>query len=366
MGYYNTNWPYRIPFTINKSMISGSHVNFPFRFYLTGNTHISTYAHTGGKDFIFTTDDGTTRVHCERDVFLNGSGSFWVRAPTLSENSDTIFYLYYGEGSDHSQDTNYKPSGVWDTSSQVVYHLNESGYPFNDSTANSYHILSGSATPPTSVNGSNASGCIGQWLSFDGLTTYLNVPDIVPTSKPYTIQVIATPNNLIQDGIIVAWGNTTVAEGTIIGFYPTADQIWVHNTNTMVGLTGVDTYCDSGVTQQWDATYETVHTLLLDGKSQTLSAVGTYYGNYVKMIGARFYSTLSRFWNGYIDEVRVSNVIRSTGWLKTSFSSNRYPSTYVTLGTLEEYSASDVGWSQAQGSGDLRFMGSGRVDIYKV
>jgi hypothetical protein len=342
MDWYTADWPYRRQITIDGGMISGNLTNFPFRFYLTGNTHISSSAHSGGKDFIFTTSDGVTRVQCENDGYLGGSGSFWVRAPSLSNLTDATFYLYYGEGTDHSQDDCYKPSGVWDKSSQIVYHLKESIYPFNDSTKNVRHIISGSATPPPLEH-----GVIGKWHHFDGASHYLHIPNDVSISYPYTVEVIAKPDIADQNGIFLAFGPYTEDNSVIMGALSTVWGTVNFGNDVSKGLSGAahktsDTYYfTDNLVNSWVAvnTNGSIFNAYYDGKEKPLVTTSMMYSNLSKIIGARKNTAgYAYYWDGCIDEVKFSNIIRTAGWLKTSFSSTRYPLSYVTLGDLEELS----------------------------
>ena len=57
----------------------------------------------------------------------------WVSVPTVSASSDTVIYVYYGNGSAANQQN---PTGVWDSNYEGVWHLpNGTTLSANDSTA---------------------------------------------------------------------------------------------------------------------------------------------------------------------------------------------------------------------------------------
>ena len=42
-------------------------------------------------------------------------------------------------------------------------------------------------------------------------------------------------------------------------------------------------------------------------------------------------------WNGMLDEIRISNIARSTGWILTEYNNESSPSTFYSLGSEEVY-----------------------------
>jgi len=337
MTWYS-DWPYRKQITIDGHMISGNHTNFPFLFKLTGNTHISSNAHSGGKDFIFTTSDGSTRVNCERDGYLGGSGCFWVKAPTLSNYTTATFYLYYGTKTDNSQDISFKASGVWEPSYQAVFHMSDVGVDVLDST---YNGFTGTGSVALDYR---SQGKINKSISFDSdlhqiisvldPSTKFNFVDItveVTMKTDYNKGAEAWNQRLVwYNGANFDWGLTLsqaasqpvyVAMTSSLANHSTAFfnnyELDDNNWHYIAGRTHPEAIFVDG-TQD---TYRTTDSWSFDAPSSRL------------LIGSRG----SNFWfSGSIDEVRISNKIRSNGWIKTTYSSMNSPQTYITLGVTEE------------------------------
>jgi len=45
--------------------------------------------------------------------------------------------------------------------------------------------------------------------------------------------------------------------------------------------------------------------------------------------------TAGEYWNGSIDEVRVSNIVRSAAWITTDYNNQNAPGTFLTLGPVQ-------------------------------
>src|SRR5262249_12849616 len=93
----------------------------------------------------------------------------WVKVPTLSHTADTVIYLFYGNPSVSSDQSN--ASAVWDTSYLAVWHMNNASSPATDSTGHG-HSASGSNSPTFGV-----SGRVGNAVSFNGSNQYLSGAD---------------------------------------------------------------------------------------------------------------------------------------------------------------------------------------------
>jgi hypothetical protein len=87
------------------------------------------------------------------------------------------------------------------------------------------------------------------------------------------------------------------------------------------------------VALEWDG--GTTMTIFVNGISQSLTATsGLAAGSAVPLIlGARFGGggTPERWFNGIIDEFKVSNIQRSSGWIQTEYNNQDSPSTFYNI-----------------------------------
>ena len=89
----------------------------------------------------------------------------WVKIPSLSSSSDTVFYLLYGDNSINTDQSD--PPNTWDSNFKGVWHM-------SDSAANTT-IRESTATGANGTNNANtstktATGQIGKALSYNGST----------------------------------------------------------------------------------------------------------------------------------------------------------------------------------------------------
>lgn len=343
MTWYSGS-PYRIPLVVNGLYISGNHTNFPFRFRLTGNTHVSANAHSGGKDFIFTTGDGITRVNCEIDGYLYGSGSVWVKAPRLYNRATSLFYLYYGDGVNHTTDVGFKPSGVWEPSYQAVYHMSDYGNNVVDSTVNGYNGTGSTALDyrqPGNINkniGFQASAyqsitINGDNFNFRDLTIEALIQTKNTTGGLLNARIVAISGTtfraimtLERDDLSAPWyavmANTQADHSTAL-YSSQGEIINDNNWHYLVGTTQPEK-------------------IFVDGKIGN-KTLGDSWS--VEKPGTRIGSKGNNFWfSGSIDEVRISNKIRSNGWIKTSYSSMNYPTSFIRVGKYEHSGGCDYEW----------------------
>jgi len=139
------SYSYRKSITIQSSQVSGTadHSNFPVLVNLTNGKlrHIDSGGHvtnTNGYDIIFRASDETTQLDHEIEEYDSSTGTVvaWVRIPTLSYDTNTVIYMYYGNTCISTSQENV--TGVWDSNYLGVWHLKESGDgtvdEFKDST----------------------------------------------------------------------------------------------------------------------------------------------------------------------------------------------------------------------------------------
>jgi hypothetical protein len=136
---------------------SGSHQDFPFLVSLSGDWLKTTAADTtngritndNGYDIIFKDTSGTQLDH-EIEDYDGTAGTLvaWVRIPTLSYDTDTVIYMYYGNECISSTQENI--TGVWDSNYKGVWHLRETKVGISE-TGSATNV--GNSTSPNITHG---------------------------------------------------------------------------------------------------------------------------------------------------------------------------------------------------------------------
>jgi hypothetical protein len=337
-GWYNTSWQHRKKITIHAAGVSADLTDFPLLIYLGSDADLAADAQNDGDDIIFTAADEVTRLSHEIEYFDGATGNLtaWVKIPSLSSTTDTEIYMYYGNaGAANSENV----TDVWDVNYKMVQHLEETSGTHNDSTQ-----YNNDGTPIISpASNQNAMGKIDGADDLDG-NDFISLAasnSILPSNVNFTVSAWAkldtvragtyAPNRIFT--ILENATNSNFALGVssdskIAGF-------------TRNGGTAVEFKGGTINTGQWYyftlVKQGTTHQLYLNG-STSGSAVNYTPTNQPSIdnaaIGQDTFSG-SRFWDGIIDEVQVSDIARTPDWITTSYNNQVNPAGFYTLGPEE-------------------------------
>ena len=362
--WYSRYWGYRKKVTIDNTKVSGASdfTNFPILFSLL-DSDFKSVAHggkvgtTNGDDIVFTSTDGQTLLDYELEEYNSTTGAVnvWVEVPTLTTASDTVIYVYFGNGSAANQED---PTGVWDANYKV-WHLDETTGTTYDSTSNNKDAVNTNSTL-------DATGWIGNGNSFDGDTDYLTAAQVMTTDNTMTYGgwFQATDHSVGQVRAVLQ--QTDASENGFEMF-------------TMKNLTKAKVFCWDGVGNSPSGYTLELNTWYLvyclhDGTDMKLFVNGTQRDTISSAVTADAASfqmgggvEQGTYWhNGPLDEVRVSNVARSADYLLTEYNNESSTSTFYTIGSLTMQSgggwySSDWGYrkkitidaDQVSGSSDL-------------
>ena len=319
--------------TIDSTKVTEDLTNYPLLVSITDGD-LQANARSDGWDIWFADSDTVTKLDHEIESYDSATGTLvaWVRIPNLSSSADKVIYLNYGNPSSPDQSN---PPGVWDSTYAGVWHLNEdpsgSAPQSTDSTSNNNNGSSNNMTSGDLVTGKMAGA-----LDFDGTDDWVQVPhssSVNLNGTGMTLSGWVSSNGQTADvGILLKstssyqvhlgiesgeTGNLRVL--TPSGPYSRLDTTSTVPTNgTWTYLTG--TYDGTTVRLYYNATEEATDTRTGNINATTEPVV----------IGRRAIGD-NRFLNGAIDEVRMSNVARSAGWIQTEYNNQSSPSTFITL-----------------------------------
>jgi hypothetical protein len=271
-----------------------------------------------------------------------GEAWVWVKVPSVSSSADTELYLYYDNTK--ANNTNYvgdvgstPGQNVWNSNYKGVWHLKEdptnTAPQMKDSTSN----INGGTSGGSMVSGNQAAGKIDGSLSFDGSNDEItcgNAASLQITSA-LTIEAWAETSStgaisgIVNKQVDVSYSGYQLrkysdnkyrfAVGNPASYYAASDSAYTDsNWHYIVGVKSSTNY------------------LFVDGVQQIST-----FSNSITESGSNFdigrsYSSYSGYWwNGQIDEIRVSNVARSAAWLMASYESGR--DNLVSFGNVQIY-----------------------------
>jgi len=350
-SWYDYDWGWRTPLTIDKDQISTSdQTDFPV---LINSTHAAwkTVANGGyagksnGGDFLFTSSDGTTKLKHEIEEYDETTGELiaWVKVPTLSHTVDTVLYVYYGNATCADQ---WETDGsTWSSDFQGVWHLKEQN---SGAAAGTDLYADSSANTNTGKDYASATGKdgqIGSGQQFDGSNDYLNVgndssiniggdltvsfwmkgdADVTvnraPTAKeaasncPYRMLLLQTSGKMeFQFTVGGAW-QAKVRSTTSLN-----DNAWRFVTAVRDDTAKTYRIYVNGVSEDNDTYAGSVNT----------NTTNTY-------LGESAYGGGTLPYKGYLDEMRFADAARSVDWILTEYNNQSAPGTFYALGTDEQ------------------------------
>lgn len=309
----------------------------------------SEFAGNNGSDLRFADSTGSNQLPYEVDQWndSNGVSSIWVQVPALSGGTNNFIWAYWGNPNNTTAPAYTTNSSVWEPASflgvpgyDVVYHLKESGFPYEDSTTN-YPALAGSA--PTPVQ-----GIVGYAERFNGSGNYLDAGSV----------------NLGNQFTESAWVNLAPTEVNIQGVwcngpggYSTAEAVlfindYYNGTGNpadgalLFGTDGAQPETATGLVtpNQWHLVTAAVNRNLgtiqfyVDGTPEPLSGSGS--GGVTTDFPTNNDMNLGRFtggsfpFNGLIDEARIHSGIDDSNWVWADYMTVANNSTFSTYSTV--------------------------------
>ena len=350
-AWYDTDWRFRKQITIDFNQVDANLTNFPVVINLPTDAELAASAQADGDDILFTSSDETTKIPHEIELFVSGTGQLvaWVNVSSISASVDTDIYMYYGNAAVGSQED---VSNVWDANYVDVLHLKESPNgaldELNDSSGNGNHGQTFSMGAGNSVDAVAGKGLnfvradaldqirVYDSASLDGtadegtLEFWVNFVAAPPPSTYYLIMVHSQRFSGLR-GMEHAW---RVDDNFFM--YPNAGD---PGGETFSGTTlhGFVAGLWHPVVWRWRRVPGQDHDLFTDGVSRAFD-FGDNSPNWTVdatiddwHYGGTF-DRNDRWFDGSMDEIRVSNIMRSDGWISTGHNNQSDPGNFYTLG----------------------------------
>jgi YD repeat-containing protein len=359
------SYAYRRVVTIAHSKVPNTdQTNFPVLIsgtysYLATISNGGNVTNSNGYDIIFTSDAaGTSTLAFERESYNAATGAviYWVKVPTVSHTADTAIYMFYGNSSVTTDQSN--KTGVWDGNYNGVWHLpNGTTLTANDSTNNGNNATV-YGTPAATAGQIDGAATFGA-----STANYMQAADAASLRIASTITLSAwiynTSDNSNGGGLIAEKRDATnPANNYNYGFWlQTGGQLFFQfndgSYESGASSTGAVpknawTYVAVSVNDSTQLVSFYVNGSLNSTatKSGTMPSSGTgvlQIGNYGTYNGGGY------SFEGNLDEVRISNTIRSADWIATEYNNQNSPSTFYSIGSATN-SPSISSLSQSSGA----------------
>ena len=329
----------RIKVTADHTKVGSNLSWFPLTIFLKSGdgdtTKIFDELGSNNLKMAITKSDGTTQLYVEIEQWdtTNKVGVLHCGrdGDTLSSSADTDYYIYYD--SSHADNTDYvgvknstPAQSVWDGNFKAIYHMSDGADTSHiyDSTSNNNDGTKKAANEPT-----QADGQIAKAQSFDGTDDKI-LTDLDPSTEleqTITIEAWVYPHAQSNYRGIMGEHIGAGSFAGIIGFqyedgywafgygngktFPMNKNIGALTLNSWVYLVGTITAGTGGNIN-----------VFKDGTQvgNPFSVSTSISHTSVFNIG-RAYDMAGRYFDGIIDEVRISNVARSAAWIKATYNS---------------------------------------------
>jgi gliding motility-associated-like protein len=332
--------------TLNSSQIQGSVslIDFPILISET-DAELATTTNGGGVqnssgfDIKFSLNDGLTPLEHQIESYNPFTGDFkcWVKTPSLPATVDSEIWINYGNSgiiSDQSSDL------TWDANYKAVFHLTDS---FLDGTSNDNDLINlGTTENTTGVVAKGRDFSVGQSLYAPSSASCQIQGDLSVSAwvDINTLQVGTTDNVILEVGGV----DETAGENKLFSFNITNTNLlsihWENGAGVNTDLFSANPIILPGsgltyLTVTRDAMVNEVQ-FFQDGSPLDVSATSyatnpTGGGGSNLSIGLE-QQVLTNDLDGTLDEIRISDAIRSPDWIATTYNTVSDPSTFYSVG----------------------------------
>jgi len=329
--WYNGSWSHRLEITIDHTKVDADLVDFPVLITEEDMT-VAFWANVkaDGTDIVMTLDDGDTKLKRELvDIDTVGKTmELWFKAPTLSSTVDDVFYLYFG----NAGAAEVNDADTWDAHYIAVYHLSDD--PDNAHVIDSTGVNSGDKTAANEPN--EVVGEIGEAQDFDGANDYISGGNAIKPEceDTLTFEALVFDNVWGANDCMMSFGTHAIliTEGVagavlFVLFDDLGGSQWMR-------FNAAGEYLTAGIWNQLAGTW--------DGTDMLLYSNGTKTARPPRVLNAPLKSGVMQFsigrrgdgnhyFDDLLDEVRVSDIARSEGWIGTGYNTMTDPATFYSV-----------------------------------
>jgi hypothetical protein len=336
----NPEWKYsrRLSFNTTSSgaNVSGNVNNFPLLVRLDRSIFTFSQAEAHGNDIRFLKADSVLLPYeVERWDSSRGVAEIWVKIDTVFGNASTQYITMCWGNPLASVSGN--SATVFDTALgfQGAWHFSENGNDAaHDATANHFDGI------PFGMNASSGvDGIIGGAQSFDGSSSYFVMPNTAagklnfPAHGTYSVSAWAMTNALDTNyHLIVSKGdcqyNLEIMNTTEWEFSEFEQTGWEFTTTPSPAVIGQWVYL-TGI-RNGAKQYLFVNGTCVDSSISIMLSPLTRNDSLNLMVGKKVNDSLF-FFNGIIDEVRISSIALSADWIKLCYMNQKIPDALVVL-----------------------------------
>ena len=315
-------------------------------------------AQNGGGDIRFSSDSsGSVQLACEVVSFItdnnpaNGSAEIWVCVPSVSASSDTTIYVWYSTAGSDSQpavtDT-YGRNNVWDANFLRVHHASDTLTAGAGTAIDS----TGTGNATVDMDGGNITGKIGGGFGGDGAFDEIDyAANLLSGKSAFSAACWArTPSASVPDGTYIFLDGDASTSSTAsgrcearwdtVGFEGGASNVFQAQLKATGGASDVyQSAANTALAQTWQQivvkwSSGNPISMVIDGVADTPSnSPSALTGTIDLTYGFQWGASRNPGFDGYIDEMWLSDIERSSAFWSSAHSNQNAPGTFATAGT---------------------------------
>ncbi|MCK9557023.1 MAG: DUF2341 domain-containing protein [Candidatus Cloacimonetes bacterium] len=313
--------------TISHTNVSSDLTNFPLCVQLNADTDVGTACQLSGNDIRFTDNFGDALYFEKANFSITGgaaTGIFWVRVTTVSSTADTIIRMYYGN--------QYAISGsstsTWDSTFGGVWHLGDgTTLSAADSTVNAN---TGTITGVTAAAG-KIDGCATGFARTSAYKIALNNSASLQTPVfTYEAWVYLTETTVSTAHTVIG-GSSNAGQQFTVSLDGSGNVVVVLLKQQYVGWASTGTLTANAwhhVAATYDASGN--YYFYIDGTPAGNGTDLQTFSTSVRNIG--WCSNSNEAFAGSLDEVRISNTVRSAAWMAFQYANQVAANGELTIG----------------------------------
>lgn len=328
-----TDYTYKkkISYPTSSVTISATVSNFPVCVHINSSSWSTSDERTAfandntdGKRVNFYAYDGTTRLPYEVEYY-NGSTEavYWVKVPSIVHNSDTNNYFWIGYGNKPEDADQSQATSVWDSNFKGVWHLGDNQWGSSpeakDSTSNANHGTNSGST--------DATGQVRKGRDFDGTADYIALgTGIVPTNMTASAFIKKDSNSGYDMIFSDCNSDSTIYCQPLLSNNAKLQYWWGSSSGNHRGYSTNNDVLNTTNTFHVATTQSGVNApvFYVGGAavaSELISSAGTDNKPNIQgsAIGRSSPTRAFNYFDGWIDELRISDTARSADWIKLEY-----------------------------------------------
>lgn len=293
-------------------------------------------AQSNGGDIRFSSDiNGTTQLACEIVQWTQNAtpssavAEIWVPISILT-GSDVTIYVWYNAGGSQSQpaaNASFGSQAVWDSNYKIVEH-------FGDGTTLSVNDSTSNANNATNHSGAATAGKFGGGVNFPAATNYFSFAAGAPSGANARTIEWWVKTSSSGTGVFYDQGVTSTGQRNLL-YTPSTQHIFFDinggNLDTLSGTTRDGSWhcCALSVVSDIHNSH-----IYIDGVDEPLGSAALAMNTAATPIYLNSNvdgNTVGQV--GSYDEFRISNIVRSTSWLNSTYNTQSSPGTFTIAGT---------------------------------